>query len=168
MTFKLMKIILLQTGGTIDKDYPKSINGRGFEIGNSALIDLLNKLPLSFDYQVDSILKKDSSEINTEDLLKIYKSCTSYKEDKIIITHGTDTILKTANYLSKIKNKTIVLTGSFLPYNFKNSDADFNIGMAVAGIQTLSHGIYVSLNGQIGKFNEFKRNEQNGRYFINT
>ena len=58
MTFKLMKIILLQTGGTIDKDYPKSINGRGFEIGDSALIDLLNKLPLSFDYQVDSHPKK--------------------------------------------------------------------------------------------------------------
>jgi L-asparaginase len=163
-----MKIIFLQTGGTIDKDYPKSKNGWGFEIGDSALKNLLNKLPLSFDYQVDSILKKDSTEINDKDLVKIYKSCESYKEDKIIITHGTDTILNTASYLSKIKDKTIVLTGSFLPYNFKNTDADFNIGLAVAGIQTLSHGIYVSLNGQIGKFNEFQRNEQNGRYFIHT
>ena len=100
-----------------------------------------------------------------QDLENLKNICQKAQESKIIITHGTDTILKPANYLSTITKKTIVLTGACLPYAFKNSDTEFNIGMAIAGVQTLSDGIYVSLNGIIGKFNEIQRDETTGKYY---
>ena len=137
-----MSILIIQTGGTIDKIYPKSINGWGFEIGDAAVHRILSKKELSVDYRIISACKKDSTQL---------------------ITHGTDTILDTAKFLSIIENKTIVLTGSFLPHAFKNSDAEFNIGMAISAVQTLNSGIYVSLNGIIASHNELQRDDS-GKY----
>ena len=160
-----MDVLFIQTGGTIDKDYPKNINGWGFEIGQPASEKLLSSLRLSLNHRTITAFQKDSTKIDHDDLENLRNICQKAKETKIIITHGTDTILKTAKYLSTIPKKTIVLTGAFLPYTFKNSDAEFNVGMAIAGVQTLSDGIYVSLNGIIGKFNEIQRDETTGKYY---
>ena len=110
-----MSILIIQTGGTIDKIYPKSINGWGFEIGNAAVHRILSKKELSVDYRIISACKKDSTQINENDRKNILNICQKSSEEQIIITHGTDTILDTAKFLSIIENKTIVLTGSFLP-----------------------------------------------------
>ena len=129
-----MSILILQTGGTIDKIYPKSIQGWGFEIGDAAVDQILSSKTLSINYQIVSACKKDSTQLNEKDLNNILNICQKSNEEQIIITHGTDTILDTAKFLSVIKNKTIVLTGSFLPYAFKNSDACLLMIMAMMNI----------------------------------
>ena len=160
-----MDVLFIQTGGTIDKDYPKNINGWGFEIGDAAVHRILSKKELSVDYRIVSACKKDSTQLNENDRKNILNICQKSSEEQIIITHGTDTILDTAKFLSIIENKTIVLTGSFLPHAFKNSDAEFNIGMAISAVQTLNSGIYVSLNGIIASHNELQRDDS-GKYHI--
>ena len=105
-----MKILFLQTGGTIDKDYPHSSNGWAFEIHEPAVKRIIQKLNPSFQYKIDSVFKKDSLEINDKDRDLLLATCSNANEDKIIITHGTDTIMDTAAFLSNIKNKTTFST----------------------------------------------------------
>lgn len=159
-----MKFLCIQTGGTIDKDYPKNKKGWAFEIGSPAIKDILNKIPTELSYELIELFKKDSQEINQNDRQRLIDCCQQTNFSKIIISHGTDTLLETAESLSKIKNKTIILTGSFLPSKFKDSDADFNIGMAVSGIQTMSNGVFICINGLIANYTLFTRNLNTGKY----
>jgi L-asparaginase len=163
-----MNILFLQTGGTIDKDYPKSTKGYAFEIHEPAVKRILQKLNPSFNFKIQTILKKDSLEINEIDRDIILKTCNSAKENKIIITHGTDTIGETAEFLSSIKNKTIILTGSMRPQRFSNSDADLNIGIAIGGIQAINKGVYIALHGLIIPYNQLSRNMETGQYYNKT
>ncbi|HWY80236.1 MAG TPA: asparaginase domain-containing protein [Candidatus Sulfotelmatobacter sp.] len=144
-----MKILFLQTGGTIDKDYPKRYQGYHFEIATPAIIPILEKVNPNFTYEVDSILKKDSMDITSADRDKIYQACKKARDDKIIITHGTDSMVQTAEKLSSIRDKVIILTGSLRPEKFVNSDAMFNIGTAVGAINVLANGVYIAMNGRI-------------------
>ena len=163
-----MNILFLQTGGTIDKDYPKSTKGYAFEIHEPAVKRILQKLNPSFKFKIQTILKKDSLEINETDRDLILKTCNNAKEDKIIITHGTDTIGETAEFLSSIKNKTIILTGSMRPQRFSNSDADLNIGIAIGGIQAINKGVYIALHGLIIPYNQLSRDMETGQYYNKT
>jgi L-asparaginase len=159
-----MQILFIQTGGTIDKDYPKTVKGYGFEITKPAVESILKKLPIAFKYKITSFLKKDSQEITEEDRSNLLKFCTRVKEDKIIITHGTDTMIQTAKYLSTIKNKTIILTGAMLPEKFKDSDAGFNLGIALGAIEYLGRGVYVAMNGRVYRNNKVKRESKTGHF----
>lgn len=161
-----MTITLIQTGGTIDKDYPKSIKGWAFEIGEPAFLRIIEKLPKSIDWEIIPLLKKDSTEITDDDRNEIFKTCQALSNTQIIITHGTDTLLETASSLASVKNKTIVITGAMRPERFSNSDADLNFGMALAGVQTLSHGIYIAIQGIISPFENLSRDLETGIYFI--
>lgn len=161
-----MKIIFIQAGGTIDKDYPKTQNGWAFEIGEPAVGRLLSLLNPGFDYEIIPLLRKDSLEITTEDRLLILNTCKQIPEDKIILTHGTDTMLETAAVLSIIPNKTLILTGAFRPERFSNSDAGLNLGLALGAVQALPLGVYLAMNGLVLPWNEAERNPQNGQ-FIN-
>ena len=163
-----MNILFLQTGGTIDKDYPKTSKGWAFEIHEPAVERILKKLNPSFNYTIKSILKKDSLEINEADREQLLKECELAQEHKIIITHGTDTIGETAKFLSEIKNKTIILTGSMRPERFSNSDADLNIGISIGGIQSINNGVYVALHGLIIPHDQLSRNMETGQYYIKT
>jgi L-asparaginase len=159
-----MQILFIQTGGTIDKDYPKTVKGYGFEITKPAVESILKKLPLAIKYKITSFLKKDSQEITEEDRSNLLKFCSTVKEDKIIITHGTDTMIQTAKYLSTIKNKTIILTGAMLPEKFKDSDASFNLGIALGAIEYLERGVYVAMNGRVYRNNYVKRESKTGHF----
>ena len=159
-----MDILFIQTGGTIDKDYPKTKNGWAFEINEPAVKRILEKVNCSFNYSVKSLLKKDSLEINDEDRLLILSKCKEAKEDKIIITHGTDTMNITATYLREIKNKTIIITGAMRPERFSNSDAAINIGVAIGAVQSLSKGIYVAMNGLVIPHHKMERNKETGQF----
>ena len=99
---------------------------------------------------------KDSLDITDEDRQNLFDIVKNLNENKIVITHGTDTIQLTAKKLSEVKNKKIVLTGAMIPEKFKDSDADFNLGMAVAGVQFLSDGVYIALFGKLSKWEEFE------------
>ena len=159
-----MDILFIQTGGTIDKDYPKTKNGWAFEINEPAVKRILEKVNCSFNHSVISLLKKDSLEINDEDRSLILSNCKQAKENKIIITHGTDTMNITANYLKEIKNKTIIITGAMRPERFSNSDAAVNIGVAIGAIQSLSKGIYIAMNGLVIPHHKMVRKKETGQF----
>lgn len=159
-----MKVLFIQTGGTIDKDYPKTTKGYAFEISEPAVKRILEKINPSFDYEIISILKKDSLDITIEDRDKVYDACKKSKIDKIIITHGTDTMIETAKKLSDLKNKTIIITGSMRPEMFSNSDASFNIGTAVGALNVLDKGVYLSMHGRVYSWNKVKRNMDTGQF----
>lgn len=146
-----MKILFLQTGGSIDKDYPtgEDNDGYNFVITNPAYERILSYVKPSFEYEFQTVLQKDSLDITEEERKSILQACQDSPANRIIITHGTDTMLKTAGLLGQIKNKTIILTGAMTPELFKNTDADFNLGTAIGGMYVLSLGVYVAMNGLV-------------------
>ena len=162
-----MKIIFIQTGGTIDKDYPKTQKGWAFEIAEPAINRLLPLLNPSFDFEIIPLLQKDSLEITQEDRELLLETCQNLSEDKIIITHGTDTMIETAAVLESIPNKTIILTGAFRPERFSNSDAPLNLGVAIGAVQAFSQGVYLSMNGQVYPWDKAKRDPQSGKFLFN-
>ncbi len=135
------------TGGTIDKVYFDALSD--YQIGNPVVENILNEGLAKFSFAVDSILKKDSLEITDEDREQIFQHVAAESCENILITHGTDTMINTAQRLEEIKDKTIVLTGAMQPARFRNTDAIFNIGYAIAAAQHLPHGVYLAMNGQI-------------------
>ena len=142
-----MKVIFFTTGGTIDKIYFDKKND--FQVGEPQLGQLLNEANVSFDYEVQPILRKDSLDLTDDDRRLIVDHISSDPNQRIVVTHGTDTIVETAKMLVDIPGKTIVLTGSMQPARFRVSDAVFNIGYAIAAAQLLSPGVYIAINGQI-------------------
>lgn len=152
-----MKISFIQCGGTIDKDYPQGLTDHGysFQIQDAALTYILERVHPFFEIDLHEVLRKDSLDMDDADRALVREKIEAIDNDKIVITHGTDTLSLTAEELSEISNKTIVLTGAMLPERFRNSDADFNLGMAVAGVQYLPHGVYIALQGKLVKWDEF-------------
>ena len=160
-----MKILFIQTGGTIDKDYPHTTKGWAFVIDEPAFGRILEKLNPSFDYQVLSAMKKDSLEISDQDRADLQKLIQDQDADKIIITHGTDTMPETAAALASFGDtKTIVITGAMRPERFSNSDADLNLGMAIATVQTAQPGVYICMHGLVIPHDKIDRNMETGQY----
>ncbi len=160
-----MDLLFLQVGGTIDKDYPagKTDHGNQFEIGEPAYLSIIERVMLVQNWGHRVILRKDSLDMTDADRAEIRARAEQADEEMIVITHGTDTIHLTAAALGSdghttegIGGKTIVLTGSLLPEKFKGSDADFNLGMAVAAAQCLPHGVYIALYGEVKEWSDFK------------
>lgn len=159
-----MKLLFIQTGGTIDKDYPTKVKGYAFEFGEPAFINILGKVDPNFEYEIITAFKKDSLDMTDEDRHKIYDICEQSEIDKIVITHGTDTMTKTAEVLSKLTNKTIVITGSLQPEKFITSDADFNVGAAIAAVTTLSHGTYIAMSGRVYTWDKCQKDQLTGQF----
>ncbi len=161
-----MKIIFIQTGGTIDKDYPKTTKGYAFEIGEPATRRILEKLNPSFEFEILTACQKDSLEITEEDRQHLVDLISKNSPIRIIITHGTDTMIETANFIfSKIKNKVIVLTGAMRPEQFSNSDAQINVGGAIAATQVLETGVYLFMNGILKSCDEINRDLETGKFY---
>ncbi|MEO0339327.1 MAG: asparaginase domain-containing protein [Bacteroidota bacterium] len=162
-----MHILFVQTGGTIDKDYPKSQGGWAFEFGDPATTRILEKLNPSFDFEIKTACQKDSLEIDEQDRSLILQMILAASTNQVIITHGTDTLLDTAQFLAQdldASEKVIVLTGAMRPERFSNSEAPINLGMAIAGVQILGPGVYVCMHGVIGKWDEISRNQE-GKFY---
>ena len=141
------QVKIICTGGTIDKVYFDALSE--YQIGTPVAGNILKEGLAKFSFDVASILKKDSLEITDEDRDMIFTQVSEESCENILITHGTDTMINTAQRLQEIKNKTIVLTGAMQPARFRNTDAIFNIGYAISAAQHLPHGIYLAMNGQI-------------------
>jgi L-asparaginase len=117
------------------------------------------------DLSIRTLMLVDSLEMTDTDRNIIIESCKRAEEEKIVVTHGTDTMTSTAKLLAEnITNKTIVITGAMIPYKFGSSDGLFNLGSALAFAQTLPHGVYVAMNGKYFPWNKVKKNKQTG-YF---
>ncbi|MDD2807090.1 MAG: asparaginase domain-containing protein [Patescibacteria group bacterium] len=159
-----MKITFIQTGGTIDKEYPKTTKGYAFEIGEPAVKRILEKINPVFEYEIIPLLQKDSLDITEKDREKITLACKNNQNDKIVITHGTDTMAETAEKLSEIKDKTIVITGAMRPEKFYDSDAMFNVGAAIISAANLPRGVYITMNGRVYEWNKVKRDIVTGQF----
>lgn len=156
-----MRIRIFITGGTFDKEY-NEINGKLY-FKDSHLHDLLemgrNKVPV----EIGTLMMIDSLEMTAEDRALIVHQCIHCEEDRIVITHGTDTIAETAGTLGKaITDKTIILTGAMIPIKFGSSDGLFNLGSALAFAQALPPGVYVAMNGRYFNWNNVRKNKLTG------
>ena len=158
-----MTIKIIVTGGTFDKEY-NPLDGQLFFNGThvSEMLKLgRSRLPV----HIKTILMIDSLSMTEVDRKKILVECQNSNEDKILITHGTDTMTETAKLLGQhITNKTIVLTGAMVPYAFGSSDGLFNLGSALAFLQTLPPGVYISMNGKYFLWNNVRKNKQIGLF----
>ena len=159
-----MSILFVQTGGTLDKGYPKTTKGWAFEIGEPAFNHVLSRVNPGFDFETFTIFRKDSLEINNEDREKLQDFIRKSNYKKIIITHGTDTLIDTAKFLIPTKDQVIVLTGAQRPEKFKDSDADFNLGLAVGAVSCLSEGVYVAMNGIVCSASQISRCSRTGQF----
>ena len=152
-----MKVKIFATGGTFDKIYNEADGNLIFK--ETHLGQMLRDSKCKLDVDVDTIILIDSLYMEYCHRHEILKKCKSCNEDRIVITHGTDTMTETAKLLGmKIKDKTIVLTGSMIPYSFVKSDASFNLGCAIAFAQTLPRGVYITMHGKIFSFDNVSKN----------
>ncbi len=151
-----MKIKFFTTGGTIDKIYFDATSE--YQVGSPQVIEVLEQARVTFEYEVVPILKKDSLELTDDDRELIRKAVEVDTHERIVITHGTDTMTETAKRLQGIVGKTIVLTGALEPAISKYTDATFNIGLAVAAVQCLPNGIYIAMNGRIFPAMQVRKN----------
>lgn len=158
----LMKIKFFTVGGTIDKIYFDRKNE--YRVGDSRLVEILREVNVAFEYEYESILKKDSMDITHEERHIIREKVREERYRHIVITHGTDTMVQTAETLRSIPDKVIVLTGSMAPARFRSSDAEFNIGCAIAAVQLLPPGVYIVMNGQVFDSGAVRKNVERGRF----
>jgi L-asparaginase len=158
-----MKIKIIVTGGTFDKEY-NELTGELFF--NKTHIPEMLKLGRSrLELNILTLMMRDSLHMNDSDIKNILEECQNSEEDKILITHGTDKMVNTAKILGQsIKNKTVVITGAIIPYAFGSSDGMFNLGSALAFVQTLPNGVYISMNGRIFNWNNARKNRENGNF----
>ncbi len=157
-----MFIRFITTGGTIDKIYFDDLSQ--FKVGESQIQHVLTEGRVEFDYEVTSLLQKDSLEMTDEDRLKLRDFIAGDEASRYIVTHGTDTMPETAEALAGLDDKTIVLTGALTPARFKTTDAIFNVGMAVAAVQTAEPGVYIAMNGQVFTAGAVRKNRSENRF----
>lgn len=157
----MSSVRIFVTGGTFDKEY-NELNGELF-FKDTHIQEILKLGRCKVDLSVRTLMLVDSLEMTDIDRETIVSSCKLATEDRIVITHGTDTMTTTAKILAEnITNKTIVITGAMIPYKFGSSDGLFNLGSALAFAQTLPHGVYVAMNGRYFNWNNVKKNRQTG------
>jgi L-asparaginase len=127
-------------------------------------MDILRIANVRIPYVVETLLRKDSLDLNDDDRNIIVERIQREPCERILITHGTDTMVETAQALESITDKTIVLVGSLNPAKFKNSDAEFNIGFAMAAVQTLEPGAYITMNGRIFSAGNVRKNRERNQF----
>ena len=143
----MVQIKIFTTGGSIDKLY--STEKSDFVVGAPQIERILEEGNVTIDYEVESLLRKDSLDITEGDRQLILERVAQTPHRHIVVTHGTDTMIDTAQALASIQGKVIVLTGAMRPAAFRETDAAFNVGSAMTAVQTLPEGVYLVMNGRI-------------------
>lgn len=158
-----MKTHIISTGGTIEGLDYENLNQK--QTTTVAIGDILSKARITSKYTIEKILNKDSRFINDDDRELIVKKIKSNDSDKILLTHGTITMVETAQFLGRLNlNKAIVLTGAFILGTKKDSDASFNLGFALSALQLLEPGVYIAMNGTIFNWDNVRKNKQDNRF----
>jgi len=147
-----VRIKIFAVGGTIDKIYFDQLSE--YQVGPPNAKEILDALPIAFEYEIESLLRKDSLDMDDADRQLVRDRVAADPCPKIILTHGTDTMIETSQTLTGLPGKCIVLTGAMEPARFKSSDAVFNVGVAVGAVSALPDGVYIAMNGRI--FDPFK------------
>ncbi len=158
-----MAIRVFVTGGTFDKEYDE-IRGE-LSFGDTHLPEMLRRGRCALDLEVRTLMMVDSLEMTDADRDTISRNCQRCAEDRIVITHGTDTMTETARTLAgTVQGKTVVLTGAMIPYAFGSSDGLFNLGSALSFAQVLPPGIYIAMNGRCFDWNQVRKNRRTGTF----
>ena len=157
-----MFIQIFGTGGTLDKLYYDALSE--YQIGEPMAGELLEQGRVSIGYAVESLVRKDSLELDDADRQLIHDKVAACPYEHILITHGTDTMTVTAAGLADIPDKVIVLTGAMQPARFRDSDALFNLGLAVGALNTLRHGVYIAMSGRVFPADQVRKNRLAGRF----
>jgi len=156
-------IRIIITGGTFDKEYNEITGELYFYESHVPKMLKLGRSRLSVN--IRTLMMVDSNEMSEDDRETIARNCRNAKENRIVITHGTDTMVDTARIIAEIvKNKTIVITGAMVPYTFGSSDGLFNLGSAIAFVQTLPPGIYIAMNGRYFLWDNVRKNKKIGEF----
>ncbi len=156
-----MPIRVFVTGGTFDKEYNELAGSLYFK--DTHLQEMLALGRCKLGARVQTLMMIDSLDMTDKDRARILAECRKAREKRIVITHGTDTMEVTARALGPhLKGKTVVLTGAMIPYKFGSSDGLFNLGAALAFVQTLPHGVYVAMNGKCFDWQNVRKNRKTG------
>ena len=156
------RIVFLTTGGTIDKVYFDEMSR--FEVGETVVGKILREGGVTWEFEVVPLMRKDSLQVTDADRAAIRAAVDVRDESRVIVTHGTDTMVETAKALTGIQGKTIVLTGALSPARFQASDAVFNVGMAVAAVQTCPPGVWIAMSGQVFPWHHVRKNRGLNRF----
>ncbi len=159
-----LKLRIITTGGTIDKAYFDAKST--YQVGAPQILEILEEANVSFSYELEQACAKDSLEMTDDDRRDIRRRVEASAEAHILITHGTDTMTDTAQFLTGIPGKVIVLTGSMAPARFRASDAVFNIGCAIAAVQLASPGVHIAMNGQVFDATSVRKNREKARFEV--
>ena len=154
---------IITTGGTFDKRYD-AIKGE-LTFRESQLPRILQQSRLTLSVCLEGPLAVDSLYMSEEERENIVKYIENSEEKRIVVIHGTDTMVNTARLAAssgKIEGKTVVFTGAMIPYSLENSDAEFNLGFAVASAQLLPSGVYIAMGGRVYNWNEVRKNREKG------
>lgn len=157
-----MSIEIFTTGGTIDKIYFDAKSN--YEIGDPQIVELLRDANLTVDFRVTSLLRKDSLEMTDKDRELVKNAIYECQASHIVITHGTDTMIKTAQFLVGLAGKTIVLTGAMQPARFRFTDAVYNVASAITAVQLLPEGVWIAMNGRIFDPQKSRKNVELNRF----
>jgi len=157
------RVLVLATGGTFDKEYDELTGNLYFK--ETHVVEMLRLGRCGLDIAVRTVLLVDSLEMTDADRDILLRTCLSAHEERIVITHGTDTIVETAEVLGRgLSGKTVVLTGAMIPYAFGSSDGLFNLGSALSFVQALSPGVYVAMNGRCFPWDDCRKNRRLGAF----
>jgi len=157
----MIRVII--TGGTFDKHYDAVRGSLTFK--ETHLPEILSFVRCSVPIQLELNQLIDSLDMQTANRLAILEACRRAPEERIVITHGTDTMVETGRVLGEAGlEKTIVLTGAMVPYIFNNSDAVFNLGCAITAVQLQPHGVSIAMNGRIFPWNRVRKNRAIGGF----
>lgn len=165
LSYGISKVIrILVTGGTIDKQY-NPLSGE-LIFTQSSIEKMLAQSRSTVKAELEVLMLKDSLEMQDADRELLSQSCNNSKEKKIMIIHGTDTMVESAQAIAEslTPGKTVVLLGAMVPYQFKESDALFNLGCAMSAVQILSPGVYITMNGQVFDYREVVKNRAIGEF----
>jgi len=158
-----MSIRVFVTGGTFDKEYDEIRGALAF--GDTHLPEMLRRGRCGLALEVRTLMMLDSLDMSDADRDTIARHCLQAPEDRIVITHGTDTMVETAQALaSTVRGKTVVLTGAMIPYTFGSSDGLFNLGSALSFVQLLPPGVYLAMNGRWFPWDNVRKNRGTGRF----
>jgi L-asparaginase len=158
-----MKLRVFVTGGTFDKEYDELRGVLYFR--QTHVPEMLRRGRCDLDLTVETLMMIDSLDMSDKDRERIVAHCRDCPENHILISHGTDTMVETARSLaSGVSGKTIVLTGAMVPYAFGSSDGLFNLGSALAFVQTLPAGVYIVMNGRCFSWDNVRKNKQAGMF----
>ena len=158
----LPPIVVLTTGGTIDKTYFDALSK--YQVGESVVQKLLELGRVTYPFRIVEALRKDSLDLTPEDREMLRVKVTELATTRVVITHGTDTMTETARVLASVRDKTIVFTGSLSPARFSESDASFNLGMAFATAQIAPPGVYIAMSGQVFRADKVRKDHAAGRF----